>query len=305
MTKPFRFGVAIAGAESGEALKAMARKAEALGYNILLVSDHHYSPAPFTMLATLAAVTSTIRVGGHVFGNDFRNPVHLAREMAVLDQLSGGRVQIGLGTGEMPVDYLQLGMLQLAPKVQVDRFAEAVTLIKQYFTQEEVNFSGTYYSATGLKGSTVHLQKPYPPFYLGASRNGKRMTRIAAREADVVGLNFGTLEDIHERVRRLREAAPERFESLELGTVAIAVAITPVREMAAQGIAANLPSRGLDVRPLTPEEVLGSVQFLIGTEDQIVETLQERREQLGISYIQVLAGDMEKFAPIVARLAGK
>lgn len=305
MMKPFRFGVAMAGAKSGEELKTMARQAEALGYNILLVSDHHYSPAPFTMMATLAAVTSTIRIGSHVFGNDFRNPVHLARELAVLDQLSGGRVQIGLGTGEMPLDYLQLGMLKLDPKVQVDRFAEAVTLIKQYFTQEEVNFNGKYYSATGLKGSTVHLQKPYPPFYLGASRNGKRMTRIAAREADVVGLNFGTLEDIQERVRRLQEAAPERFESLEFGTVAIAVAITPMREMAAQQIAANVPRRGLDAVAITPEDVLDSVQFLIGTEDQIIETLQERRERLGISYVQVLVGDMEKFAPIVARLAGK
>jgi probable F420-dependent oxidoreductase len=305
MTKPFRFGVAIAGAESGEALKAMARRAETLGYNILLVPDHHYAPAPFTMLATLAAATSTIRIGSQVFGNDFRNPVHLAREMAVLDQLSGGRVQIGLGTGYIPVDYLQLGVSQVDPKVQVGRFEESLALLKQYFTREEVNFSGKYYSVTGLKGSTVHLQKPHPPFYLGASRTGKRMARIAAREADVIGLNNGTTEDIRERVKRLQEAAPERFEGLELATAVFVVAITPAREIVAQSIAANLQGRGRDTVALTPEQVLDSVQYLAGTEDQIVETLQERREQLGISYIQVMAGDIEKFAPIVARLAGK
>jgi probable F420-dependent oxidoreductase len=305
MTKPFRFGVAIGGAASGDALKALARRAETLGYNILLVPDHHYAPAPFTMLATLAAATSTIRIGSQVFGNDFRNPVHLAREMAVLDQFSGGRVQIGLGTGYIPVDYLQLGIPQVDPKVQVGRFEEAVTLLKQYFTQEEVNFSGKYYTVSGLKGSTVHLQKPHPPFYLGASRDGKRMARIAAREADSVGLNNGTTEDIQQRVRRLREAAPERFESLELATMVFVVAVTPAREQAAQGIAANLQGRGRDTVALTPEQVLDSMQYLVGTEDQIVETLQERRELLGISYIQVMAGDMEKFAPIVARLAGK
>jgi probable F420-dependent oxidoreductase len=305
MTKPFRFGVAIAGAQSGDALKALARRAEELGYNILLVPDHHYAPAPFTMMATLAAATTTIRVGSQVFGNDFRNPVQLARELAVLDQLSGGRVQIGLGTGYIPADYLQLGIPQVDPKVQVDRFEEAVTLIKQYFTQEEVNFSGKHYSATGLKGSTVHLQKPHPPFYLGASRNGKRMTRIAAREADSIGLNNGTTEDIKERVRRLREAAPERFDNLELATTVFVVAVTPAREMAAQGIANNLQGRGRDTVELTPQEVLDSVQYLVGTEDQIVETLLERRELLGISYIQVMAGDLEKFAPVVARLAGK
>jgi probable F420-dependent oxidoreductase len=305
MTKPFRFGVAIAGAESGAALKATARKAEALGYNILLVPDHHYAPAPFTTLATLAAATSTIRIGSQVFGNDFRNPVQLARELAVLDQLSDGRVQIGLGTGYIPVDYLQLGIAQVDPKVQVDRFEEAVTLMKQYFTQDEVNFKGNHYSAIGLKGSTVHLQKPHPPFYLGASRNGKRMTRIAAREADSIGLNNGTTDDILERVQRLREAAPERFEDLELATTVFVVAVTPAREQAAQGIAANLQGRGRDTVALTPEEVLDSVQYLVGTEGQIVETLQDRRERLGISYIQVMAGDLEKFAPVVAHLAGK
>ena len=305
MTKPFRFGVAIARAESGEALKVTARQAEALGYNILLVPDHHYASAPFTMLATLAAATSTIRIGSQVFGNDFRNPVHLARELATLDQLSDGRVQIGLGAGYIPEDYLQLGIPQVDPKIQVDRFEEAVALLKAYFTQEEVNFSGTHYSTTGLQGSRVHLQKPHPPFYLGASRNGKRMTRIAAREADSVGLNNGTTADIQERVQRLREAAPERFESLELATTVFVVAVTPAREMAARGIADNIQGRGRDTVALTQEEVLDSVQYLVGTEDQIVETLQARREQLGISYIQVLSKDMEKFAPVVARLSGK
>jgi probable F420-dependent oxidoreductase len=305
MYKPFRFGIIIEDVQTREELIGRARRAEALGYDTLLVPDHFSTLAPISTLMALADATTTIRIGSHVFGNDFRSPAMLAREVAALDQLSGGRFQLGLGCGYLQADYQQAGIPLEEPKVRVDRFQEALFIIKHYFTDEEVNFSGKYYSVTGLKGSTIHVQKPHPPIYIGGGGNGKRMLKIAGREADIVGVSIGTTESVKERLSWLRDAAQERFEQLELATMVFSVVVTDQREAVAQRIASSQQS-GPERRSfsLTPEQVLDSLQFLIGSEDQIVETLLNRRERLGYSFIQVAGKYLEAFAPIVARLAG-
>jgi probable F420-dependent oxidoreductase len=306
MHKPFRFGSIVENVQTREELVSRARLAEKLGYDTLLVPDHFSGMAPIAALMALADATTTIRIGSHVFGNDFRLPAMLAKEVATLDQLSGGRVQLGLGCGYMQEDYLQAGVPLDEPKARVNRFQEALYIIKHYFTDEVVNFSGKYYTATSLQGSTIHVQKPHPPIYIGGGGNGKRMLGIAGREADIVGVSIGTRESVKERLDWLRAAAQERFEQLELATMVFSVAVTEQRQMVAQRIASSQQA-GPERRSfsLTPEQVLDSLQFLIGSEDQIVETLLDRRERLGYSYIQVAGKHLETFAPIVARLAGK
>ena len=95
-----------------------------------------------------AEVTTTLRLGSLVFGNDFRHPVVLAREAATLDLLSDGRLELGLGTGWEKDDYEQTGTPLDPPGIRVGRFEEAVQIIKKLFGDEPVTFSGQHYTIT-------------------------------------------------------------------------------------------------------------------------------------------------------------
>src|SRR5579883_1481162 len=97
-SRPFRFGIAGEHAKTRNEWIAKARLAETLGYHIFLVPDHFWiDVAPIAALMAAADATTSIRIGSHIFANDFRNPAMLAREVATLDMLSEGRFQLGLG----------------------------------------------------------------------------------------------------------------------------------------------------------------------------------------------------------------
>jgi hypothetical protein len=111
MIKAFRFGVVTGGHASGSAWITLAQRVEELGYATLLLPDVLGTPlAAMTAIAVAATATTKLRVGSYVFVNDYRNPALFAREIATLDQLSDGRVEIGLGAGNWPHEYQQLGL---------------------------------------------------------------------------------------------------------------------------------------------------------------------------------------------------
>ncbi|MFL5664661.1 MAG: TIGR03621 family F420-dependent LLM class oxidoreductase [Ktedonobacteraceae bacterium] len=280
--KAFRFGVVTGGHASRSAWITLAQRVEELGYASLLVPDVLGTPlATMTALAVAATATTALRVGSYVFVNDYRNPALLAREIATLDQLSDGRVELGLGAGNWPHEYQQLGVSFDQAGTRVSRFAEGLSIIKEFFTSETVNFSGKYYTTTALRPVPRPVQQPHPPILIGSS--GRRMLTIAAREADIILL----IPPVEEKIGWIREAAGERFEHLELGQAAFGIELTD------SPVTAAPPFRGMPVesRPMTTE--------------QAVEYLLEQREHLGISYIQVQERQLENFAPVVARLNGK
>ena len=140
MKKAFRLGVVTGGHSSRSAWVALAKRVEELGYSTLLLPDATGTPlATMTALAVAATATSTLRVGSFVFVNDYRNPALLAREIATLDQLSDGRVELGLGAGNWPLDFQQLGIPFDKAGMRVSRFIEGLSIIKQFFTSETVN----------------------------------------------------------------------------------------------------------------------------------------------------------------------
>src|SRR2546429_164103 len=117
---------------SAEHWREIARRAEALGYDTLLMPDHITDQlAPIPALAAAAAATTTLRIGSFVFDNDYRNPVMLAKEATTLDLLSDGRLEFGIGAGWSRRDYQQLGISYDTPKVRVDRLEEALALLKR------------------------------------------------------------------------------------------------------------------------------------------------------------------------------
>jgi probable F420-dependent oxidoreductase len=309
MTKPFRFGAQVSNARSREKFVEKARKLEDFGYSTMFMPDHFDDQlAPMPALMAVADATTTLRMGSLVFDNDYKHPVVLAKEAATLDLLSEGRLEFGLGAGWLRTDYEQSGMPYDPPGVRIDRFVEGLEIIKGLFTGEPFSFSGKHYAITELAGTPLPVQRPHPPIVIGAG--AKRMLRIAGREADIVSVNFdlasgaidaamavtGLAEATKEKIGWIREGAGDRFDDIELSVTVFMAAIVDNREefagMVAQGFG------------LTAEQGLSIPHFCVGTEQQIIEDLQQRREEYGFSYVVISGGAEETMAPIVAKLAG-
>lgn len=277
-----------------------------------MVADHYVNEyLPIAALMFVADVTSTLRVGSCVFDNNYRHPALLAKEVAAIDWLSGGRFELGLGAGALQIDYDHAGLPFDRPGVRIRRLEESVSLIKQFFTQDSVTFVGEYYVVNDLPGFPKAAQRPHPPIFIGGG--GKKTLTLAAREADIVGLEhrvkdgddtFDAFEHseaaLAQKVEFLRGAAGERFADIELNHGIRKIIITGDRQQAAEQRARERAATGV-----TAAQVLDDPYLFIGTIEQMVETLQRRREQYGISYLHVPFQDVEVFAPVVARLAGK
>jgi probable F420-dependent oxidoreductase len=306
--RPFRFGVTAPTPAAGTDWKERARRVEQLGYATLVVPDHfrdHLAPVPALLAAALA--TTRLRVGSLVFCNDFRHPAVLARDAATIDVLSGGRFELGLGAGWLRAEYDEAGIPFEAPGIRVARLEEAVTIIKGLLAGERVTFAGRHYTIADLEGRPASVQRPHPPIAIGGG--GRRTLSLAAREASIVGLvprarrdgsglDLSDLRDAatREKLEWVRSAAGDRFDSLELHALIQAVVVDEARAAAADQLAARFK--------VTRDVVLETVYVLVGTVEEICETLRHRRERYGISYLTVFERDMEAFAPVVERLAG-
>ena len=306
--RPFRFGVTAPTPSGGTNWAERARRVEQLGYSMLVVPDHfrdHLAPVPALVAAALA--TTRLRVGSLVFSNDFRHPAVLAKEAATIDVLSGGRFELGLGGGWLRAEYDQAGIRFDAPGTRIERLEEAVTIIKGLLAGERVTFAGRHYTIADLEGRPTPVQRPHPPIAIGGG--GRRTLSLAAREASIVGLvprarrdgsglDLNDLNDAatREKLEWVRSAAGARFDSLEINALIQAVAVADQRMAAADQLAARFKV-GRDV-------VLETAYVAVGTIDEICETLRQRRERYGISYLTVFERDMEAFAPVVERLAG-
>ena len=306
--RPFRFGITAPTPGAGTDWMERARRVEQLGYATLVVPDHfrdHLAPVPALLAAALA--TTRLRVGSLVFCNDFRHPAVLARDAATIDVLSGGRFELGLGAGWLRAEYDEAGIPFEAPGTRVARLEEAVTIIKGLLAGERVTFAGRHYTIANLEGRPASAQRPHPPIAIGGG--GRRTLSLAAREASIVGLvprarrdggglDLTDLSDAatREKIDWVRAAAGARFDSLELHALIQAVGVGEGRTVAADQLAARFK--------VALEVVLETPYVLLGTIEQICDTLQQRRERYGISYLTVFERDMEAFAPVVTRLAG-
>ncbi|MEY2433993.1 MAG: hypothetical protein QOC92_3718 [Acidimicrobiaceae bacterium] len=309
-TRPFRFGVQASVASNRSEWVALARRVEANGYSTLTMPDHFSDQlAPVPALMSAADATESLRVGALVWDNDYKHPVVLGKELATIDVLSDGRLEMGLGAGWMATDYEQAGIDYDPPGVRIDRFVEALEILEGLFADGPCHFSGEHYTINGLVGLPKPVQRPRPPILIGGG--GKRMLGIAARHADIVGIN-GTLTAgmvdaaalqtmtagaVDQKVGWVKEAAGNRMDEIEMSIRSFFVQVTKDRSSAA-----DVLSRGLGFER---EDVLATPFALIGTAGQIVDDLLERRDRWGFSYVLVGAADVDDFAPIVAELAGK
>jgi probable F420-dependent oxidoreductase len=305
----FRFSVQVGTAAGGQEWADLAREAESLGYSVLTMPDHfgdQFAVGP--ALGAAAAATTTLRLGALVYDNDYRHPVLLAKEVATLDVLSGGRVELGLGAGWLTTDYEQSGIPCDPIGVRIDRMVEGLRVLRGLMADGPFTFEGEHYTITGLDGQPKPVQRPAPPVLIGGG--GRRILSIAGREADIVGIGTNlrsgrigphlvdnvTADATAQKVGWVREAAGDRFDQLELHMQVFLFTLTDDRVAAATGVAQFMET--------TVDEVLRAPIVLMGTEQEVVDQIQRQREAYGISHLTVGQPSMHAFAPIVARLAG-
>jgi probable F420-dependent oxidoreductase len=322
-TRPFRFGLQAFEATTAAEWFDLARRIEDLGYSTLFSSDHYFGPgaisdatghrpvdlAPLTSIAMAAAVTSTLRVGCRVFACDFHHPVVLAKEMATLDVLSGGRLEVGLGAGWVRDEYEGLGVPMAPAGQRIAKVGEYARLLRAHWSGEQLDVDTPNTHASGFAGLPVPVQQPGPPIMIGGG--APKILGLAGRHADIVSINFNNssgklggasvassgADQTAEKIRWIRDGAGDRFEQIE---IEIGGYFVGVGDGAANALDAMANRFGVSTAEFAthPHALFGSV-------DQICETLLERRERYGFSYVTVAQRCMEEFAPVVAALAGR
>ncbi len=306
---PFRFALQVSNAASAEVWRGLARRAEDLGYSTLYVPDHLDDQwAPLVALTVAAEATTSLRVGTLVLDNDFRHPVVLAKEAATLDLVSGGRFEFGLGAGWLRADYDESGIPMEPAAVRIAKLAESIEIMRAMWRDGKATFDGRFYRVPEAKGTPAPLTPGGPPLVIGGG--GKRILTLAGRCADIVSIvpslaagSVGpevaaesVVEKYAERVAWARAAAGDRADQLEIQCWTVAVQVVPNAAEVLEALAA--------VVGLTPEQLRAAPIALVGTTEEIAETLRARREALGFSYIVVHEAEMEALGPVIAELAG-
>ncbi|MEU6774881.1 LLM class F420-dependent oxidoreductase [Streptomyces sp. NPDC046759] len=289
MSRPFRFGVSLLTPAPAAEWRATCRRAEELGYDVILVPDHLGMVAPFPALVAAAEATRRPRLGTFVLNAGFWNPALLAREVATTDALTGGRLELGLGTGYVPAEHEAAGLPFGSPRERVDHLRRTV---------EELD---------RLLGSTG---RPRParsrvPLLIGA--NGDRMLRLTAEHADIAAFTGArpgsapgaleplTAEELDERVARYRDLAAGRAEPAELNLLLQLVAVTDDPQPVLKPLLERQPQLTLDGALTLPVVLAGPLE-------DVVARVRAQRERFGFSYLTVLEPYMEAFAPVMERL---
>jgi probable F420-dependent oxidoreductase len=303
---PFRFGLLSAVAPTMAQWRAQAREAESLGYSALYIYDH-LDPqyGPLVAAAVAAEAAHSLHVGTLVLNNDLRNCVVLAREVATLGLAAEGRIEIGFGAGYAQSDYAAAGVALDDPRTRIDRLEESISVMLSLWREGAATFEGNHVKVR----DAVCEPRPTlaPRIIIGGAR--KRVLTVAARHADTVNVNrLGSAKvggdlarmyaaDHYDRcLHIIRQAAGDRFDSLELQIVAASVLLLGKGRPAGRAAA---------MLGFASEEALESPAVLIGTVEDLCERLWQRRQRWGFSNVVVPAEAMIDFAPVVAELAGK
>jgi probable F420-dependent oxidoreductase len=315
--RPFRFVAHPApGIVTARQLAETARRAESIGYDVLVLPDHLVEQhAPIPALATIAALTERVRIATFVINAQLRHPAVLAQDLASLDVLSGGRLEIGVGAGWNAPEFAAVGLPFDPLDRRIARLAEVVAVLKGCFGDGPYSHQGEHFTITRYDGLPKPAQRPHPPFFIGGG--GRRALTLAAREADIVGLAPRLVTRGHvpvadprsltaaataEKIEWVRAAAGDRFGRLEFNTYPTGgpVVVTDNARAEARLRAEQLrAASGIDI---TEDEVLESPHIFIGSVDGLTQKFVELRERFGISSIMV--GEVDALAPVVERLAG-
>lgn len=269
-TRPFRFGVVAAVSPELGSFTELARRAESLGYDTLLAPDPIGGLDPLAVLPAAFAVTSELRLGTFVLANAFRDRYQLDWQARSLHALSGGRFELGLGTGR-PGAEVKASELHRPFGSGRQRLADLAATV-----------------------SRVTKASDRPPLLISGA--GPKVLDLAARKADIISLALPPMSDANVAqsiVDLVRGSAGDRFGEIELGLNLLAIGSEPTPWMRS--------ALGIDAPELA---AAGAVTVLPGDAGEAADVLRARRETLGISYVKINAASLDAFAPVVAELRG-
>ncbi|WP_338760936.1 TIGR03621 family F420-dependent LLM class oxidoreductase [Nocardia vulneris] len=290
MATGFRFGINMAFPGSRSEWVDKVRRAEALGYDSLLVADHLGMLAPFPRLSVAAEVTERITLGTLVLNTPFYNPTLLARDVAALDQFSGGRLELGLGAGYVKDEFDATGIPMPGPGARIEHVVQTVRTLR------------TLYADPNYQPAPTRPEGPR--ILIGGT--GNRILRIAAQHADVIALpgavtwktgvvDIMTADELDERADYLRGLLGERSDQVELNLQIYAVAGPDERYSVGDMVRQIMPG-------FTDERIRNAPSILVGKPQQIADTLREYRTRYGITYFTIVEPYLETFAPVIELL---
>jgi len=178
-------------------IRDIAAYVESLGFESLWVSDHFFlapelSETPclecWTTLAALARDTSRLRLGSIVASQSYRNPALAAKMAASIDNMSGGRLNFGVGAGWKEVEYRAYGYPFPSPDTRIRQLNDSLEIAKRMWTEERATYEGKYYNVRDAMCSPKPVQKPHPPIWIGGT--GSFTLKIAARHADAINFSW-------------------------------------------------------------------------------------------------------------------
>jgi probable F420-dependent oxidoreductase len=308
----FRFSSNIFGLTSRDEFAAMCRRAENYGYDTIFAADHLGNPAPFQVVVAAAAATERLRVGTLVLNVPFWNPALLAREIATADILTGGRLEVGLGSGHMKWEFDEAGISWEPYGARADRLSATISELSRLFAGDGYEQQAELRQRLGSPPLLPIQRHGFgghgPPLLVGGS--GDRVLRIAAETADIVGIGglfqvkgqppgvfrLCTAAEADDRVRFARDCAGERADKIEWHALTQVVRVTDDRRTAAAGLAEQY--RG----PVTAEEILENPFLFVGTVEEMAEQIIRNRDRYGFTYYTVHEPYLDTFAPVIGRV---
>ena len=320
-TRPIRFGFTGGSSSKRDKLLVSARTVEALGFSTFGLADHFVRPfAPLIAGQAVADATTTLRITQTVLAQDFREPAVLAKELATLDVLSEGRLQIGLGAGWLRQEYEDASMRFDSASTRIERLEDTAIILKGLFGDEPFSFESEHYRINNLRGTPAPVQRPRPPIMIGGG--GRKVLSVAARQADIVQLmpsNRGgrtsldpsqfSAPAIEEKVSWIRDAAGSRFEEIELSAQLLECCVTdgPEEHLSdlADRIATVTERMGGGRIDLGHDDLRKSPIVAVGPIDEVCERLIDTRDRFGITYFAApIDAKPEVLAPIIEALRG-
>ncbi|WP_176562308.1 LLM class F420-dependent oxidoreductase [Mycolicibacterium palauense] len=271
---------------------SVAKAAESLGYSAFFRSDHYLAmggdglPGPtdsWVTLAGLARETATIRLGTMVTSATFRYPGPLAISVAQVDDMSGGRVDFGVGTGWFEAEHQAYAIPFPPLRERFDRLEEQLEILTGLWSTpvgETFDYTGKHYTVADSPALPKPAQRPYPPVIIGG-KGAKRTPALAARFASEYNVPFDTLDVIENLYGRVRQAVADAGRAADSMTYSACFVVAAGRDDAEVARRAGAIGRELDeLRTNTP---------LVGTPAEIVDRLQPFAEA-GVErvYLQVL-----------------
>jgi len=305
---PIKFGLFLPTGDFVQARDA-AVWADEHGFYSVSINDHFFSPFGsgqipqlecFSTLSAIAAVTKNVRLVPTVTAMSFRSPPMLAKITSTLDQISNGRLILGLGAGWQRSEYDAHGYPYPSNVERLDQLNDGIKLIKAMWTQDEPTYRGRYFSIEKAYNHPRPVQKPHPPIMIGGS--GKKVLQIAGAQAQLANLIPPIIngkdfvqdpaaavkfdkEEIKRRIGMLRGFTKEAGRDPASVEISGIVMLTIARDQRVVDAAVKATASSMGFA--SDEAARKSPVLLMGTPDEVRRELRERVEEFGMSYFIV------------------